>query len=70
MNKDVSRRRAMKNTRNKVRKNTAEMFRISKDEGLIPLDAAMKAKGIWEDKEKPVRQNQEGGSASTRGGAG
>ncbi|MFW6114929.1 MAG: Glu/Leu/Phe/Val family dehydrogenase, partial [Thermodesulfobacteriota bacterium] len=49
---------AIENTRNKVRKNTAEMFRISKDENLIPLDAAMKmaterviaamkAKGIW-----------------------
>jgi len=49
---------ARENTRNKVRKNTAEMFRISTEEGLIPLDAAMKmaterviaamkAKGIW-----------------------
>jgi glutamate dehydrogenase (NAD(P)+) len=49
---------AIENTRNKVRNNTAEMFRISNDEGLIPLDAAMKmaqerviaamkAKGIW-----------------------
>jgi glutamate dehydrogenase (NAD(P)+) len=49
---------AIENTRNKVRKNTVEMFRISEEEGLMPLDAAMKmarerviaamkAKGIW-----------------------
>jgi glutamate dehydrogenase (NAD(P)+) len=49
---------AIENTRNKVRKNTAEMFHISEEEGLMPLDAAlkmaterviaaMKAKGIW-----------------------
>ena len=49
---------AFENTREKVRKNTAEMFQIAKEEDLLPLDAAMKmakeraiiamkAKGIW-----------------------
>ena len=33
---------AIESTREKVRKNTSEMFRISKEEGLLPLDAAMK----------------------------
>ena len=49
---------AFENTREKVRKNTSERFQISKEEGLLPLDAAMKmakerviiamkAKGTW-----------------------
>lgn len=49
---------AIKTTRNKVRKNTSEIFRIAKEKGLLPLEAAMnlaqervimamRAKGIW-----------------------
>ena len=55
---DGTQSQAIESTRHKVRKNTSEMFRISKEEGLLPLDAAMKmaqervimamkAKGIW-----------------------
>lgn len=55
---DVTQSQSIGNTRQKVRKKVAEMFRISREEGLLPLDAAMKmaqeriilamkAKGIW-----------------------
>lgn len=51
---------AIENTKEEVRKNTAEMYHISKEEGLLPLDAAMKmakervimamkARGIWKE---------------------
>ena len=49
---------AIESTRSKVRRNTSEMFRICMDEGLLPLEAAMKiakerviiamkARGTW-----------------------
>ena len=51
---------AIERTRNTIRKNTSEMFRISREEGLPPLEAAMriarervimamKAKGMWKE---------------------
>ena len=54
---------AFEYTQNKVRKNTQEMFQISKEKGLLPLEAAMEmakerviqamvAKGRWKDKEE------------------
>ena len=57
---DVTQSQSIGNTRQKVRKKMAEMFRISREEGLLPLDAAMKmaqeriilamkAKGIWKE---------------------
>jgi glutamate dehydrogenase/leucine dehydrogenase len=57
---DVTQSQSIGNTRQKVRKKVAEMFRISREEGLLPLDAAMKmaqeriilamkAKGIWKE---------------------
>ena len=39
---DGTQSQAIENTQDKIRKNTSEMFRISKEEGLLPLDAAMK----------------------------
>ena len=55
---DGSPSQAIERTREKVKKNTAEMFQTSKEKDLLPLDAAMnmakervimamKAKGIW-----------------------